>query len=64
MQHNAEKLVCMPSYLATGEDERRCDDQPVFDKCVFHLVGEWSAEGKKSERVNRGGEERGSGGKV
>lgn len=44
-------------YLATGEDERRCDDLPVFDKCVFHLVGERSTEGKKSARGSRGGEE-------
>lgn len=51
------------SYLATDEDERPCDDRPVFDKCVFHLVGERSTEGKKSARGNRGGEERASEGR-
>lgn len=51
------------SYLATDEDARRCDDPPVFDKCVFHLVGERSAEGEKSAGGNRGGEERGSEGR-
>jgi len=51
------------SYLATEEDERRCDDLPVFDKCVFHLVGEKSTEEKKSARGKRGGEERTSEGR-
>lgn len=51
------------SYLATDEDERLCDDLSVFDKCVFHLVGERSTEGKKSTRGNRGGEERASEGR-
>lgn len=47
------------SYLATDEDERRCDELPVFDKSVFQLIGEQSAEGKKkSARGSRGGEER------
>lgn len=46
------------SYLATGEDERRCDELPVFDKCVFQLIGERSAEGTKSARGSTGGEER------
>ena len=41
------------SYLATDEDERRCDDLPVFDKCVFHLVGERSTE-EKSQREGTG----------
>lgn len=61
-----KKKTCLhqsSSYLATDEDERRCDDLPVFDKCVFHLVGERSAEGKKSARGSRGGEERGSEGR-
>lgn len=40
------------SFLATDEDEQRCDDLPVFDKCVFHLIGEKSARGK-SRRRNR-----------
>lgn len=62
---DAETLVCIkaPSYLATDEDERRCDDLPVFDKCVFHLVGERSAGGKKSARGSRGGDERASEGR-
>lgn len=52
-------------YLATGEDERRCDDLPVFDKCVFHLVGERSTDEKKkkSARGSRGGEQRSSEGR-
>lgn len=42
------------SYLATDEDERRCDELPVFDKSVFQLIGERSAEGKKSQREGAG----------
>lgn len=56
-----EKRTCLDqsaSYLATGEDERRCDELPVFDKCVFQLIGERSAEGTKSARGSTGGEER------
>ena len=53
------------SYLATGEDETRCDELPVFDKCVFQLIGERSAEGgdRKSLAQSRGGEERASEGR-
>lgn len=54
--HGSTEKTCLhqsPTYLATEEDERRCDDLPVFDKCVFHLVGERSTE-KKSEREERG----------
>lgn len=44
------------SILATVEDESRRDDLPVFDKCVFHLIGERSTEGKKvrGERAGEG----------
>lgn len=46
--------TCLPeswsaSHLATGEDERRCDDLRVFGESVFHLVG----EGERSERRDR-----------
>lgn len=44
-------------YLATDEDERRWDDPPVFNKCVFHLVGEESAEEKVSQREQGRGRE-------
>lgn len=43
------------SYLATGEDERRCDDLRLFDKSVFHLVGERRKGGRR--RGSRGGGE-------
>lgn len=59
--HDDAEKTCLhqsASYLATDEDERRCDDLPVFDKCVFHLVGERSAEEKKvSEREQGRGRE-------
>lgn len=51
------------SYLATDEEERPCDDLPVFDKSAFHLVGERRTGGEKSARGKRGGEERASEGR-
>lgn len=41
-------------YLATDEDERWCDELSVFDKCVFQLIGERSAEGEKSQPEGSG----------
>lgn len=61
MLGGAAEKTCLDqstSYLATDEDERRRDELPVFDKCVFQLIGERSAEEKKSARGSRGGEER------
>lgn len=43
------------SYLATGEDERRGDDLRVFDKCVFHLVGERRAAERSQRQGTREG---------